>query len=385
MLENFFRRWYLYLLPVVLLGLFGVHIVMGAKSAFVSSGTFNVEASTLISSLSGSGDQSFGYDTPAGATSKRISANLQTDEYVRDIATRAGLGDAIASGRITLAAVRASIATYANGNNLVTVSAGNIDPTVAQKLVAATIAAYVQSEIDASASQSTAAVAFFTNLLGTYKADLDNANAALDSYLTAHPAGPQGARGADQQTEIVRLTGDVTQAQNKYNDTLNKRQDAELSNEQTKADVGQRLRIVDQPQVPLAPTSGKKKKIMTAGTFLMLGVVLSVGALVLATVLDHTLRTPRDVETRLGIRLLGEVPDAKVRREKRRAGKSVAPRPVKAPKPAKTNTKPARTRGQSPRPAAVQPLPGRAARTGSRTRPAAARTLGKAGASGWPG
>src|SRR5215813_4244916 len=96
MLENFFRRWYLYLVPVVLLALVGVVSVAGSKKQFQSVGTFNVESSTVLSTLSGtSGDPSFGYDNPATATSKRIGSLLQTDQFIKDIATTAKLDEAL--------------------------------------------------------------------------------------------------------------------------------------------------------------------------------------------------------------------------------------------------------------------------------------------------
>src|SRR4051812_28407061 len=83
LLENFFRRWYLYLIPIVLLAALGVMQVSGKKKAFQSVGTFNVESSTVLSSLSGQTDQNFGWDTPAGATSKRIGSMFQTDQFIK--------------------------------------------------------------------------------------------------------------------------------------------------------------------------------------------------------------------------------------------------------------------------------------------------------------
>lgn len=383
LLENFFRRWYLYLLPVVLLGLVGVMSVAGTKKQFQSIGTFKVESTTVLSALNGTADPTYGYDTPAVATSARIGSMLQTDQFVKDIATRANLDTAIQAGQITLGEIRTSIGAAANGPNLVTVHAANANPAVAQALATAAISAFTQGIIDSQASQSTAAVAFFTDLVNSQEGAVTTARDALNTYVTAHPSPVVGVRPDDEQAEIARLNSDLTQAQTTYNASLTKRQDAQLSTEQTKADVGERLRVVDAPQLPLAPEGGLKTTVMSFAVFLVLGGILSIGALVVATLLDHSLRTGSDVQ-RLGFRLLTTVPDAGGEKHRK----------TKAPKPARAAT-PKKKAEKEPKPkkatAPVQRLPANgAARGGAAAKPRGrdthARPVSKAaGGSSWPG
>jgi uncharacterized protein involved in exopolysaccharide biosynthesis len=392
LLETFFRRWYLFVVPVVILGVVGFLSISKTKSKFESAGTFNVEASTVLSNISGSGsNQSFGYDTPAGATSKQINSTLQTDQFVKDIAARAGLDKALSDGTITTQWIRSSLTAVPNGSNLVTVVALNEDAQVAQRLAQATIDSYVQSIIDSASSQSTAAVAFFGDQSKTFQTDVDNAQNALNDYVASHPSAANGQRPEDQQAQISQLTNAVTQAQNNYNTAVSKGQDAQLSLQQTKADVGQQLRLIDAPTVPLVPQPKLKKMIMSFGTFLALGLVLTLGALVVATLLNHTILSPLDVTERLGgVRLLAVLPDGSGR-AMRAVKVAKAPKTKAVNRPTAVNSAknaPARPvksvpdRGRRGSPASGGPAP----RGTTRGRATPGRPISRAsGGSGWPG
>ena len=54
LLETFFRRWWLYMLPAVLLVAVGAQSVVTAKKEYVSKGVLYVESETLLSKLTGS-------------------------------------------------------------------------------------------------------------------------------------------------------------------------------------------------------------------------------------------------------------------------------------------------------------------------------------------
>jgi uncharacterized protein involved in exopolysaccharide biosynthesis len=391
LLESFFRRWWLYLVPIVVLAVVGFISVSGTKKVFASSGTLNVESSTILSTLTGDNSQTNSFDTPAAVTSKRINATLQTDQFVKEIATRAGIEGALANGTITPAWIRSSLSSAPNGSNLVRVVSVNEDPAVAQRLAQATIDAFSQSIIDSASSQSTAAVAFFDSLMATYETDAASAQKALDEYVQAHPAPAIGNRPEDEQSELTRLNAALTKAQENYNGTISKRQDAQLAIEQTKADVGERLRLIDAPQVPTAPQARFKSMVFGFATFLALGALLSIGAVVVATLMNHSLQTAADVKERLGVRLLAVVPDSSGKRPARaKVAKQPKVKPVKTPATTPPPT-PARTAQVKPlKPATVRkpPTPSTpAAPAGAsvRGRNTGARRVSRAsGSAGWP-
>jgi uncharacterized protein involved in exopolysaccharide biosynthesis len=382
LLESFFRRWYFYLVPLVLLCVVGVLNVAGTKKAYQSLGTFNVENSTVLSTLSGTGDANSGFDTAASSTSKRIGALLQTDQFIKDVSVKAHLDGAVAAGQITLGQIRASITAWPNGSNLVNVSGTNANPAVAQALAGATIDAFVQGTIDSQASQSDAAVAFFSQLVTSYQGDVTKAQTALDKFLAAHPAPAVGSRPDDEQAQLARLNADLTAAQARYDEAVSKNQDAQLSTEKTKADVGQRLRVVDAPQVPTVPLGGLKTSITNFATFAVLGVLLTGGALVVGTLLDRTIRTPNDV-SRLGIRLLTVVPAA----GSHHGGRAPVVKPPRSPAKEKKPKSLADARPQV-RTAKPQAVPATAARgtpaTGQRRQPHARPATKAGGGSSWP-
>jgi uncharacterized protein involved in exopolysaccharide biosynthesis len=377
LLESFFRRWWLYLVPVVLLAGLGFMSVSGSKSLFRAGGTINVQSQTLLGELSDiQNDQSFGFDTPAIATSKKINAQLQTDQFIGKVVTAAQLDDAVKSGQITYDQIRSSVGASDNGETFVNVVATSVSPVVAQRLAAATIDSFIQGIVDAEVGQSQAAEDFFSGLLVSYQADVDAARGKLDDYLKAHPAPLIGERPDEEGAQITRLNADVTTAEGRYNTAVSKSEDARLSTEQTKSDITQRLAVVDEPTLPEVAEPKLKKAVFTMATFLLLGLILSAGAVVLGTIMDHSLRFPADVKERLGVRVIGVVPEAKTKtktKTKQKAAKKPAA-PKKQDQPPKTPRRLPAAPVKRPAAAARPAARGRAA--GPATRPTTTRRAG---------
>src|SRR5436305_7818335 len=116
------------------------------------------------------------------------------------------------------------------------------------------------------------------------------------------------------------------------------------------------MQVIDAPQVPGAPQPKMKKMVFSLATFLVLGLMLSIGAVVAGTAFDHSLLSANDVKNRLGVRVLAVVPDAGARRWRRnRPAKEpkpdVAPTPAPARRPAPVKTVPAGRRKPPVKPA----------------------------------
>jgi hypothetical protein len=313
MLDSFMRRWWLYLVPVLLLAGFGAKTAAGTKDTFRSVGTLNVTSSTLVDKLSGvNNGANLGYDTPAQATTKQLASQLQTEKFITDVANRAGLTDQLKSGAITPLKIRASVGTFTEGSNLFHVVVTYPDPATAQKLAKGTIDAFTQSVLDANLADSASAIAFFDNQANTYSADVTAAQATLNEYVGAHPctADCTRTRPDSESLQITQLTQAVTQAQQRYNDAVAKREEAKLTSDQTKSEVGFRLAVVDQPQLPIAREPKVKSMLLTFAMFVMLGLIVATGLVVVATALDQAVRAGSDLRDRIGVRGLATVPDA---------------------------------------------------------------------------
>jgi capsular polysaccharide biosynthesis protein len=288
MLEAFFRRWWLYVLPVILLGAIGVVSVAGASTKYRSTGVILVSRQTLLSEISSlnSNTNNFGVQSPATYTSDQINTVLNTDNFLESVITTAGLQSAIDSGAITRDQVRASIGASPRGDELVGIASSTSDPELAYRLAQATIESYVQWEIDNLKTDSAAAVTALEQLV------------ARQEQLVSQAGGTSLDATALQQARD-QLTS--------YRAQLDQ---ARQVGEQTATDVAQRLRVIDQPEQPTAPESGRKKAVQTLLLFVALGVVVAGAALVTVTLLDHSVRYTEEVEDRFDLPVLATVPDS---------------------------------------------------------------------------
>ena len=114
---------------------------------------------------------------------------------------------------------------------------------------------------------------------------------------------------------------------------------------------------------------------MTFAVFLFVGLLLSIGAVVLGTVTDRSMRSPEDVEQLLGLPVLAVVPDARLSRKGRH---SKVGSPIKASIPPKKAIVRAATPAKKPSTKAISSKSS-AERTatggpGPRSRPTAAAT-----------
>src|SRR5262245_47714927 len=117
-LETFFRRWWLYLLPVVLFAAVGVMKGAHSSSGYQSTGVIDVSKDTLLSQRTDIRGDTFGFDTPSTSTAKTINSLLSTDQFMESVASRAGVTGAIKSGQLTQFGLRQSLAVSTDGDTL---------------------------------------------------------------------------------------------------------------------------------------------------------------------------------------------------------------------------------------------------------------------------
>ena len=262
-LEAFFRRWWLYLLPLALFTAVGVVTSLHSPSGYQSVGVIDVSKDTLLSQLTNVGGDTFGYEKPSASTARTINSLLGTDQFMASVATRAGVTGALNSGQLTRLGMRQALAVLTDGDTLVQVVATTDNPDLSAKLAKGTIDSFIQYVIDGDISESKAAEAFFQSQLQSYRSAVEQAQQVLNDYAAKHPGGPQEQRPLAEQVEIQQLTSAVTQAQDQYSTAQQKSEEARLATEQATTNASQRLRIIDQPKADPIPLSGLKKSVMT--------------------------------------------------------------------------------------------------------------------------
>lgn len=310
LLETFFRRPILFLLPLILLSALGVMTAMSADEKFRSIGVLNASSGSLLSEIT-ENEGGFGYERPSVVTARSINQLLGTGLFLNGIIEESGMNEAVEGGLLSHDEVRSSISAEASGDTLVAISASTAVPEWSQRLAAATLNGFRDYVVDNDVADATVRIETYDGLVEESQQRFDGANTALEEYVVAHPEPLTGERPVTEALAISRLTSDVTRAEDALLESQSSLTDAELAREVSATVVGRQLRVLDEPALPTSATSGVREKALTVGMFVVLGLALSIASVVLATVLDRSIRVPSDLSGRFGLEVLGVVPSAR--------------------------------------------------------------------------
>lgn len=312
LLETFFRRAWLYLLPLVLLIALGVMSAMSLEKKWVSAGAIHASTESLIRTFSEVGvGQAFTYETPAERTSRTINDLLGTKSFLDDVIERAGVTRAVEEQVLTYQEIRAGLAASPSGDNILSIRAESSAPELSLRLASATIDSFIQYVIDSDVASGEGTEAFFAEQLAALEVELQTAQAAQSQYLADHPSVPGLERPEAELIELEQLTAEVTRIRERYNTVLASLDAAKLVQRQAEADVEQRLRLVDAPTEPIAPQPMSRQMIITVLMFAVMGALISGGLIALVTLTDRTVRAPGDIEERAGLPVIAIVPAAR--------------------------------------------------------------------------
>lgn len=311
-LESYFRRRWLYLLPTVFMLALGVAYTTYLPPAYQVEATIYVEQETLLSSLTSFQDRGLAYVTPAQATVGELIQLFQSDAVVRAIIEQTDLEAEMSGGpkvvEEIIAEARDAIWPQELGNNLVLITARHEDPQIAYQFVSSTIDTYIQWKTNIARNESVAAQSFFVELVETYRSQVEPERKALDDYLIAHPPPLAGLRPPIEVAAIDRLQAAITLAEERLRVAENNEENARLALIQAESDIKQSYLVVDAPIVPHEPETSLKTVVLGPAIFLAVGLFLSIGGIVGGAVLDRSVRLPADVKHELGLPLLAVVP-----------------------------------------------------------------------------
>lgn len=310
LLETFFRHPLLHLLPLVAFVAFGMFTAVTAEKTYRSVGILNATSGTLLNELTGD-TPTFGFESTATVTARNINQRLTTDAFLDDVIRRAGLTSAVESGQLSRDEIRSSISASPQGDNLIAVSASTPRPEQSQALAAATLEGFVEFVVNNDIGDANVEIQTYTEIRDGYQADLDRAITELQNYVEANPAGDEENRPVQQSLEIARLNAAVDRANERLVAAEANVNTAKLAQNIARVVVTRQLDIVDEPQVPVTAEAGLRQAAMTIGIFGILGAALSIGTVVLAAMVDRTIRVPNDVPARFGVDVLAVVPSTR--------------------------------------------------------------------------
>ena len=314
LLESYFRHRWLYLLPIFVMLSIGAAYVLTEPPTYLSAGTLRIQKESLLASLTDLRNEGFSYVTPAEETVSELNELINSNAFIRAVIRSTDLEGQMNDGseavNRTISEARRAIWVQTLGNNLIKVGSSHEEPEVAYQLVRSTVDTYISSKINESLTESEAAQAFFTDVIGTYRSNLAPAQRALVDYLTDHPEPIRGERPAIEEAEIARLRADVTDAQERLRNAQINEENARLAQAQTESDVRQTYFELDSPSLPTEPSQSLRDLVITLAIFGAIGAFLSLVGIVGGALLDRTFRFPVDVRQSLHLPVLGMVPVA---------------------------------------------------------------------------
>jgi len=134
---------------------------------------------------------------------------------------------------------------------------------------------------------------------------LEHQVASMHQQLMQLESHVEAAPQVERQYKALALN--LQLAQTKYNQLLKYQMDAQLTSQAIASGRSDRIRIVQQPSVPLTP--GKPKRIAIAIVGLMLAILLGLTAVVIAESIDQSVRGSRDIRRVLALSPLGVIPE----------------------------------------------------------------------------
>jgi hypothetical protein len=278
-----------------------------------------VQGGTLLASLAADTSPQSGWVGPAKTTSEDLNSLLQSDAFVRAVIAQSDLEPWMYMGPRTadetMKKVRSSVWTQTLGQNMVLIGAVHTSPAVAQQLSTGIIQNYIQWRLNTSSNEVATARSYFERLIPQYESEVRTAREILQAYLAQHPDPVRGDRPTEETFQIERLQAAVQEATQRLNETVSKAEQARLTGDRSQFDVEQTYSVVDSPQLPPEPSTSRRKQALTLAVFFLAGLLLSAVMVVGESVFDTTLRFPFDVQQKLGLPVLGVIPDVRSTRK----------------------------------------------------------------------
>lgn len=113
-------------------------------------------------------------------------------------------------------------------------------------------------------------------------------------------------RTPDTERQYLALMRDYDNAANRYRELRAKQMEAQIGEQLERKSKGERFSIIEPPLLPEKPIKPHRPAIAVLG--LILGLAAAIGYIVLRTILDHTVRTPRNVAALAGVAPLAVIP-----------------------------------------------------------------------------
>ena len=180
------------------------------------------------------------------------------------------------------------------------------DPAYMPGTLSAVAAEYVNQVTGTLKARAQQAVDYYQGQVDSSKQALQESTAAIESYQQTHPnALPTNNIALNQLTQVA------FQDQNTYTTNQSALEQAQITLQNVATPSA--FHVIDAPSAPFR-LSSKKHMIFTVVAGLAAGIVISILALSTLTARDKTARVPEDIETMLGMNVVGTIEETRRRR-----------------------------------------------------------------------
>lgn len=304
-LEVVFRHWFRFVLVCLVVPALGGGAALFLFQGKDGSAQLWVDTPSYIGNVSTASGWNQ-YLTPAQNTVDSLNQLVQTDAFYTQ------LGQALIDTKTVgsfgerdqvLSDVRTSLSITSTGSHLVTLRVECPTAQACIQVLNTTVSTHREWLIQTEKQQADVASQFYTSQLLQAKQRLQTAIDSLNSYLAIHPVPQTINRSPDPQFD--RLQSDVQQAQVQVNDIQDKLQSIQFSNDAA-AEIDQTaLRVVDPPRTSGGRFTSRTKKM--AMVFAVGAAVPGLAYLVFLGWIDRTIRNPKEIENRIGARVVATI------------------------------------------------------------------------------
>lgn len=314
LLESWFRHWWLYIIPVILMLLVGVVQVLQTPTTYTASLTLFVEDRSLLADLTDAPAASdFSWRRSAARTIQAEYGELmQTEAFMRALIQNTKLEARASRSRDDLADMiyffRKSVSVRPAGGQLVIISARTEDPQLSLQMVESMINTFVAWKLNVQYQETAAAQAFFAEQIPVLEQEVQQARDALTVFEATYPEPLRGPRSLDEQIELQRLQGATNDALRRLDVARDKEENARLILVQAESVLRQTYQVLDAPELPQPEEIGERAMAMQIGIAGAIGVALSIVGVIGGAVIDRSIRFPIDARHLLHLPTLATVP-----------------------------------------------------------------------------
>lgn len=298
-LRTFLKRWYLYLVPIIILPSLMTVYGYNKLLLYQSSALCWVDQPRFLPT------QDFGWNpwiTPAQNESQAMGELLQSETFVTDVAANTDLAKQVdlktrAGKDAAFRHITSEVTIYPApvGTHTLYILVLDKDPRLAQQIAVALLAAYTTNFQQNREDLDNEALAFYVQQLTSSQGQLAQDGAKLQDYLHVHPGA--AVAGAQTDPTLAQLQQQVGQDQSNVS-SINS-QIASLRQDLAALPSGSSsfIQVQDPPELPLRPTLQKSKLLTTYTGEYGLGSALALVAIIVVglTLLDRKVYSVQDL------------------------------------------------------------------------------------------